>query len=83
MKLEGLNFFMETPNGDIAGIRETQEISIISDQVVDSDFDFGQEISGTVEYEEPKSMKELLELGFTRKQAWDIHLRKGESWKQS
>ncbi|WP_144561671.1 PadR family transcriptional regulator [Bacillus mycoides] len=81
--LEGVKFFIETPDGKSVEIKETQEVSIISDKIVDSDFGIGGEINGTFTWEEPDNIKELKERGFTDQQAWNIHLRKGESWKKS
>lgn len=84
VSLENARFFIETPDGESVEIKGgVQEVNFDSDQVVDSDFDFGKEISVPCTFEEPKNIKELQDIGFTRQQAWDIHLRKGESWKQS
>lgn len=82
VNLEGVKFFIETPDGGSVEIKSSvQEVSIDSDKVVDSGFDFGKECSGTFTYEEPHNIKELKKIGFTDQQAWNIHLRKGESWK--
>lgn len=82
--MEGVRFFIETPDGESVEIKSgVQEVSIASDKIVDSDFDFGKEYSGTFTYEEPQNIKELKEAGFTDSQAWNIHLRKGESWKEN
>ncbi|PEI42568.1 PadR family transcriptional regulator [Bacillus pseudomycoides] len=81
VSLEGAKFFIQTADGENVEIKETQEISVISDKIVDSDFGIGGEIDGTFTWEEPDNVKELKERGFTDQQAWDIHLRKGESWK--
>ncbi|MGX5569554.1 PadR family transcriptional regulator [Bacillus toyonensis] len=86
MNLEGMKFFIETPDGESVEIKGgVQEVSIDSDKVVDSgfDFDFGKEYSGTFAYEEPQNIKVLKKIGFTDRQAWNIHLRKGESWKEN
>ncbi|HDR6300269.1 TPA: PadR family transcriptional regulator [Bacillus cereus] len=82
--LEGVKFFIETPDGESVEIKgSVQEVSVDSDKVVGSGFDFGKEYSGTFTYEEPENVKELKERGFTDRQAWNIHLRKGESWKEN
>ncbi|KXY27506.1 PadR family transcriptional regulator [Bacillus cereus] len=81
--LEGVKFFIETPGGESVEIKVVKDVSIVSDQVVDSDFNFGKEISGTFTYEEPKNIKELQDIGFAPRQAWDIHLHKGDSWKEN
>ncbi|MGE6594028.1 PadR family transcriptional regulator [Bacillus mycoides] len=84
LNLEGVKFFIETPEGESVEIKGgVQEVSIASDKIVDFDFDFGKEYSGTFTYEEPKNIKELQDIGFTPQQAWNIHLRKGESWKEN
>ncbi|MED1047672.1 PadR family transcriptional regulator [Bacillus mycoides] len=84
LNLEDVKFFIETPEGESVEIKGgVQEVSIASDKIVDSDFDFGKEYSGTFTYEEPKNIKELQDIGFTPQQAWNIHLRKGESWKEN
>ncbi|MCU5390515.1 PadR family transcriptional regulator [Bacillus paranthracis] len=84
VSLEGVKFFIETPDGENVEIKGgVQEVSIDPDKVVDSAFDFDKEYSGTFAYEEPQNIKELKKIGFTDQQAWNIHLRKGESWKQS
>ncbi|MED2846657.1 PadR family transcriptional regulator [Bacillus toyonensis] len=81
--LQDVKFFIETPDGEKVEIKATQDVSIISDKVVDSDFGIGGEINGTFTWEEPENVKELKERGFTDQQAWNIHLRKGESWKEN
>lgn len=82
VNLGSAKFFIQTPDGESVEIKGgVQEISFDSDQVVDSNFD--KEYSGTFTYEEPQNIKELKELGFTERQARDIHWNKGESWKQS
>ncbi|PEN09685.1 PadR family transcriptional regulator [Bacillus pseudomycoides] len=82
LNLKDAKFFIGTPDGESVEIKGgVQEVSIASDKIVDSDFDFGKEYSGTFTYEEPKNIKELKKMGFTERQAWNIHLRKGESWK--
>ncbi|MGU3371634.1 PadR family transcriptional regulator [Bacillus mycoides] len=84
VNLEGAKFFLETPDGERVEIKGgVQEVSIDSDKVVDSGFNFdcGKEYSGTFTYEEPQNIKELKTMGFTDQQAWNIHFRKGESWK--
>ncbi|PER27208.1 PadR family transcriptional regulator [Bacillus cereus] len=81
VNLGNAKFFIQTPDGESVEKKETQEVSIISDKVVDSDFEFGKEYCSTFTYEGPKNIKELQDIGFTPQQAWNIHLRKGESWK--
>ncbi|MCU5350036.1 PadR family transcriptional regulator [Bacillus cereus] len=81
--LKGVNFFIETPDGESVEVKEIKEVSVISDKIVDSDFGIGGEINGTFTWEEPENVKELKERGFTDQQAWNIHLRKGESWKEN
>ncbi|OFC94629.1 hypothetical protein BTGOE4_10190 [Bacillus thuringiensis] len=84
VNVEGAKFFLETPDGERVEIKGgVQEVSIDSDKVVDYGFDFGKEYSGTFAYEEPQNIKELRTMGFTDRQAWNIHLRKGESWKEN
>ncbi|MBK5433385.1 PadR family transcriptional regulator [Bacillus sp. TH25] len=84
VNLEGVKFFIETPDGESVEIKGgVQEVSIPSNKIVDSDFDFGKEYSGTFTYEEPENIKKLKDIGFTPQQAWNIHLRKGESWKEN
>ncbi|HDR8008160.1 PadR family transcriptional regulator [Bacillus cereus] len=84
VNVEGAKFFLETPDGERVEIKGgVQEVSIDSDKVVDSGFDFGKEYSGTFACEEPQNIKELRAMGFTDQQAWNIHLRKGERWKQN
>ncbi|MGE6504449.1 PadR family transcriptional regulator [Bacillus wiedmannii] len=82
VNLGNAKFFIETPDGESVEIKGgVQEVSFDSDQVVD--FDFSGEISVPCTFEEPKNIKELQDIGFTPQQAWDIHLRKGESWKEN
>ncbi|WP_186320852.1 hypothetical protein [Bacillus mycoides] len=50
--LNSVKFFIKTPNGRIAEIKKIQEVSI------DSDFDFGQEMSSTFTWEEPENVNE-------------------------
>lgn len=83
VNLGNAKFFIQTPDGESVEIKEVKEVSVISDKIVDSDFGIGGEINGTFTWEEPENVKELKKLGFTDQKAWDIHLRKGESWKQS
>ncbi|QWG42821.1 hypothetical protein EXW35_31850 (plasmid) [Bacillus mycoides] len=59
--LNSVKFFIKTPNGEIAEIKEIQKVSIVSDQVVDSDFNSGQEMSSAFTWEEPENVKEKLE----------------------
>ncbi|PGX01651.1 PadR family transcriptional regulator [Bacillus cereus] len=81
--LSGAKFFMTMNDGKEVEIKQTEDISISSDKIVDSDFGIGGEINGTFTWEEPENVKELKERGFTDQQAWNIHLRKGESWKEN
>ncbi|KZE06292.1 hypothetical protein B4117_2170 [Bacillus mycoides] len=83
LDLRGVKFFMKTADGEDVEIKETLDVSINSDKIVDSDFGIGGEINGTFTWEEPENVKELKERGFTDQQAWNIHLRKGESWKEN
>lgn len=84
VNLENARFFIETTDGESVEIKGgVQEVSFDSDQVVDSDFDFSREISVPCTFEKPKNIKELQDIGFTSQQAWDVHLRKGESWKEN
>ncbi|HDR7611453.1 TPA: PadR family transcriptional regulator [Bacillus mycoides] len=83
VNLGNAKFFIETPDGESVEIKEVKEVSVISDKIVDSDFGIGGEINGTFTWEEPDNVKELQSIGFTLQQAWYIHLRKGESWKES
>ncbi|QUG82389.1 PadR family transcriptional regulator [Bacillus nitratireducens] len=83
LDLKGAKFFIETPDGLSVEVKEVKEVSVISDKIVDSDFGVGGEINGTFTREEPENVKELKERGFTDQQAWNIHLRKGESWKEN
>ncbi|SHM83913.1 hypothetical protein SAMN04487918_11929 [Bacillus sp. bc15] len=84
VNLENARFFIETADGESVEIKGgVQEVNFDSEQVVDSDFDFGKEYSGNFTYKEPQNIKELKEIGFTERQARNIHWRKGESWKQS
>ncbi|MEW9139764.1 PadR family transcriptional regulator [Bacillus wiedmannii] len=84
VNLENARFFIETTDGESVEINGgVQEVSFDSDQMVDSDFDFSREISVPCTFEEPKNIKELQDIGFTPQQAWDIHFRKGESWKEN
>ncbi|PGU29636.1 PadR family transcriptional regulator [Bacillus cereus] len=79
LNLQGASFFIEIPNGKSIEIKATQNVNVISNKIVDSDFGIGGEINGTFTWEEPENVKELQNIGFTRQQAWDIHLRKGKS----
>ncbi|WP_306202945.1 PadR family transcriptional regulator [Bacillus multifaciens] len=83
MNLKDVKLFIKTADGENIEIKETQDVSIISDKVVDSEFGIGGEINGTFTWEEPENVKELKKRGFTDQQAWNIHLRKGESWKEN
>ncbi|EEK75182.1 hypothetical protein bcere0007_3080 [Bacillus mycoides] len=84
VNLEGVKYFIQTADGENVEIKGgVQEVSIASDQMVESDFDFSREISVPCTFEEPKNIKELQDIGFTLRQAWNIHLRKGESWKEN
>lgn len=78
--LRNAKFLIEIPDGESVEIKGVQYVSIVSDQVVDSDF--GKVYSSNFTYEEPKNIKELKDIGFTLQQAWDIHFRRGKSWKQ-
>lgn len=86
VNVENARFFIETVDGESVEIKGgVQEVSIDSDKIADSgpNFDFGKEYSGTFAYEEPQNIKDLKGMGFTDQQAWNIHLRKGESWKEN
>ncbi|EEL96275.1 hypothetical protein bmyco0001_53300 [Bacillus mycoides DSM 2048] len=84
LNLEGVKYFIQTAEGESVEIQVgIQEIDISSDETVESGFDFSREISVPCTFEEPKNIKELQDIGFTRQQAWNIHFRKGESWKEN
>nr|WP_257127276.1 PadR family transcriptional regulator [Bacillus cereus] len=61
--LQNAKFLIEIPDGEGVEIKGVQYVSIVSNQVVDSDF--GKEYSSTFTYEELKSIKELKDIGFT------------------
>ncbi|WP_144499269.1 PadR family transcriptional regulator [Bacillus sp. FDAARGOS_235] len=78
--LQNAKFLIAIPGGESVEIKGVQYVSIVSNQVVDSDF--GKKYSSTFTYEELKNIKKLKDIGFTPYQAWDIHFRKGKNWKQ-
>ncbi|MDY8166178.1 MULTISPECIES: PadR family transcriptional regulator [Bacillus cereus group] len=84
VNLGNTKFFIQTPDGESVEIKGGVDwIDISSGEPVEPDFDFSKEISVPCTFEEPKNIKELQDIGFTQRQAWDIHLRKGESWKEN
>ena len=87
LNLEGVKYFIQTAEGESVEIQVgIQEIDISSDETVESGFDFSREISVPCTFEEPKNIKELQDIGFTRQQAWNIHFRRvrvGKKTKQN
>lgn len=84
VNLGNTKFFIQTPDGESVELKGGVDwVDVSSDEPVESGFDFGREISVPFTFEEPQNIKELQSIGFTPRQAWDIHLRKGESWKEN
>ncbi|MHA7105265.1 PadR family transcriptional regulator [Bacillus sp. C-3-6] len=84
LNLHDAKFFIETSDGESVEIRGSVDwADVPSGETNESDFDFSREISVPCTFEEPQNIKELKEVGFTERQAWNIHFRKGESWKEN
>ncbi|MRC17290.1 PadR family transcriptional regulator [Bacillus thuringiensis] len=84
MSVEGVKFFLEIPDGERVEIKGGVDWADTSPgETGNYDFDFTKEISVPCTFEEPQNIKELQEIGFTPQQAWNIHLHKGESWKEN
>ncbi|PDZ03911.1 PadR family transcriptional regulator [Bacillus cereus] len=84
MRMEGVKFFIQTPNGESVEIKGGVDWADVSPgEMVEPGFDFSREISVPCTFEEPQNIKELKEAGFTDRQAWNIHFCKGENWKEN
>ncbi|HDR4761481.1 TPA: PadR family transcriptional regulator [Bacillus thuringiensis] len=84
LNLQDAKFFLETPNGESVEIKGGVDwADVPAGEMIESGFDFSREISVPCTFEEPQNIKELKEVGFTERQAWNIHFRKGESWKEN
>ncbi|MEC2869947.1 PadR family transcriptional regulator [Bacillus bombysepticus] len=84
LNLQDAKFFIETPDGERVEIKGGVDwADVPSGETIESGFDFSREISVPCTFEEPRNIKELKEVGFTERQAWNIHFRKGERWKEN
>lgn len=84
MSMNGVQFVIKSSDGKEVEIQGGVDwVTVPSEETVESGFDFSKEISVPCTFREPQNIKDLQEMGFTERQAWNIHLRKGESWKQN